>query len=437
MKRLTMTPDMTKVVNRRAVLDYLLKHGRTSRVEIGQALQLSKPTVSLIVSELTQEGFIREMGLKQVGLGRPFLQIELDTRARFAIGVELGVSTSRLIVTDILERPLDESLAWREMQIDTRTPLTAARGLCRAIKDVLDKLGHDRVLGVGVGVPAIINSSTMEIVGSNPLNWNGPSPFGSIIQDRLKVPVLVTQRVMAAAWAERMFGCGQQAHTLLYARFGSGIATGIILNDQIYTGASHMAGDIAHMTVIADVETAESIEPMADRDGQRDGQHVGRKLADTAVSALASKHEMRLQDLISREAITRRAQQLSSAASAPLSAPLTLEGLCEAARAGDEISRKVIEEAGRYIGIALSNVVGVLNPQIVVIGGPLAAAGEVLLNAVSREMQVRCSPYAYSTVKLFLSELGDRAPAWGAASLALKQFLSPTRLPHVLTPFAA
>ena len=414
-----MTPDMTKVVNRRAVLDYLLKHGRTSRVEIGQALQLSKPTVSLIVSELTQEGFIHEIGLKQVGLGRPFLQIELDARSRFAIGVELGVSTSRLIVTDILEQPLDEPFAWREMKIDTRTPSTAAQGLCRAIKDVIGQLGHERVLGVGVGVPAIINSNTMQIVGSNPLNWNGPSPFGSIIQDRLKVPVLVTQRVMAAAWAERMFGCGQQAHTLLYARFGSGIATGIILNDQIYTGASHMAGDIANMTVIAD----------GFHDGRRD-----ESKSSNATSGL--NNEVWLQNLISREAITRRAQQLVPA-NDPALPELTLESVCRAARDGHEIAASIIEEAGRYIGIAISNVIGILNPEIVVIGGPLATAGDVLLGAVSREMQARCSPYAYSAVKLFLSELGERAPAWGAASLALKQFISPARLPEMRMPFAS
>jgi glucokinase len=313
-----------------------------------------------------------------------------------------------------LAQPLPEDYSWREVSVDTNSPASAAKGLSKVIREVVAHLGEDRVIGVGIGVPAIINSVTMQIVGSNPLNWSGPAQFGSIIRERVTPPVLVTQRVMAAAWAEHMFGSGRDAHTLLYARFGSGIATGIILNDQIYTGSSYMAGDIASMTVMV-------TEPNLARTRERD---------------LKSQREGWLQNLVSRDAIVRRTRQLLLARRQTLP-DMTLEGICRAANAGHEVATSVIEEAGHYIGIALSNLIGILNPEVVALGGPLTEGGNTLLNAVSHEVQARCSPYAYSAVKVFLSTLGDRAAAWGAASLALQQFLSPTGLPDLRMPLAS
>src|SRR5512133_64753 len=106
-KRITMTPDMTKLINKRIVLEHLLRHSPTSRAEIARYLQLSKPTVSLIVSELVQEGFARESGAKRSSQGRPSIEIEFNPHARYAIGVELDVFTARLIVTDLLTNTFD------------------------------------------------------------------------------------------------------------------------------------------------------------------------------------------------------------------------------------------------------------------------------------------------------------------------------------------
>jgi len=415
---MTMTPDMTKVVNKRAVLDYLLSHNCTSRVEIGRALQLSKPTVSMIVAELAEEGFVKEIGLKQAGVGRPFLQIQLNPEARLAVGVEIGVSASKIIVTDILGRQIEQTFEDASVSIDISSPETAALDIAQAINRVIRKLDRKRVLGVGIGVPAIVNSRTMEIVGSNPLNWdarNQPAPFGSIIQQRVKLPVLVTQRVMAAAWAERTFGYGRDlgVHTLVYARFGSGVAAGIIINDQLYVGSSFMAGDIANMGFYS---TA------------LDGEVESNGNAGT------------LQTLVTRQALVERAKHLivqrGHDATRLVATNLTLEGICLAAREGDSLARQVLIEAGKHIGRALSNVIGILNPEIVTLGGPLTHAGDVLLDAVNDELSRRCSRFALSSVQVRISELGDRAEALGAASLAITQFLSPTRVHGVRTPLA-
>ena len=229
-----------------------------------------------------------------------------------------------------------------------------------------------RLVGVGIGVPAVVNSQTMEVISSNPLHWSGPAPFGSLVQERLNVPVLVTQRVMAAAWAEHTFSNAREAASLVYARFGSGVASGIILNDQLYTGTSNFAGDIANMTFLPHDAGANLVQPVS------------------------------LQALVTREAITARARQLLlqgvAASSCALDAAggdpqrITLEMLCQGALQHDALARGVIVEAGQYIGVAVANLIGILNPALVVLGGPLTQAGDVLLEAVREQVWRCCKP---------------------------------------------
>lgn len=430
-KRITMTPDMAKLVNRRIVLEHLLRHSPTSRAEIARHLQLSKPTVSLIVSELVREGFVRELGVKRNGQGRPSIEVEMNPRARYAVGVELDVSSALLIITDLLTHPIDGVPSFIQIEIDTTTPERAAVSLSTHIKQVMAELGRQetahhtrgadgsaehlpRLVGVGIGVPAVVNSETMEVISSNPLHWSGPAAFGTLVQEQVHAPVLVTQRVMAAAWAEHIFGSARGSNSMVFARFGSGVATGIILNDQLYTGTSNFAGDIANMSFLPQGSATDLMQPVG------------------------------LQSLVTRAAITARARELllegtftsSSALDAAGGDPacITLEMLCDGARQNDPLSRDVIIEAGRFVGVAMANVIGILNPALVVLGGPLTRAGGVLLESVLDQVERCCNRYERSSVRIIISELADRAPALGAANLAIQQFLSPTRLPDMRTP---
>jgi predicted NBD/HSP70 family sugar kinase len=423
--KLTMTPTMTKTVNKRLVLDHLLEHNPTSRAEISRQLQLSKPTVSLIIAELIEEGLVKASGHEKIGLGRPSVKIELNPSSRYAIGIELGASVSRIIVTDMLAHPLDTPLSSKQLKIDVSTPESAAVGLATNAQDFISELltdersplranGHTpKLVGIGIGVPAVVNSLTKEIVGSNPLNWSGPTPFGQIIENILGTPVFLTQRVLAAAWAERIFGYGRNVNSLVYVRFGSGVASGIILSDQLYLGTNSFAGDIANMAFLP-----------------RNG-------------AWSNDPPLTLQSLATRSAITARARELFIEGAYTTSSVLdevkgnlsaiTLEMLCMGAINNDPLSRHVIVESARYVGIAIANIIGLLNPPLIVIGGPLAQAGAVLLEAARDQVQRCVNRHALSEVEIRLSGIGDAGPALGAASLSLKHFLNPAFPPYLFT----
>ncbi len=425
-KRITMTPEMTKLVNKRVVLDHLLHHSPTSRAEIARHLQLSKPTVSMIVSELVRDGFVRELGAKRSGQGRPSIEVEVNPGARYAVGIELDVSSALLIITDLLTQPIVGLPSCIEREIDTATPERAASSVAAAVKSALAdlerRIGADdqpaerrpRLIGIGIGVPAVVNSETMEIISSNPLNWSGPAPFGGIIQEQMHAPVLVTQRVMAAAWAEHTFGSARSAKTIVYARFGSGVASGIILNNQLYTGANYFAGNIASMSFLPHGSSIDLTQPVS------------------------------LQSLVTRDAITARARQLlregdftsSDALDAAGGDPhaITLEMLCAGAVRNDRLSRRVIIEAGRFVGLAVANLVSILNPDLVVLGGPLTLAGDVLIETVVDQVERCCNRHGHISTRIVVSELGYKASALGAANLAIRHFLNPLRLPDMRTP---
>src|SRR6476660_1811286 len=136
-KRLTMTPDLTKLINKRIVLEHLLSHSPTSRAEMARHLQLSKPTVSLIVSELVREGFVRELGAKRNGQGRPSIEVEMNPRARYAEGIEMDVSSALLFITYLLTHPIDDVPSFIQIEVDTATPERAAVSLSARIKEVI------------------------------------------------------------------------------------------------------------------------------------------------------------------------------------------------------------------------------------------------------------------------------------------------------------
>lgn len=425
-----MTPDMTKLINKRIVLDHLLQHGSTSRAEIARQLRLSKPTVSLIISELVREGIVRELGAKRSGQGRPSIEVEVNPRARYAVGVELDISSALIVITDLLSQPIPDERSCIKKEIDTTTPERAANSLATLIKEILTDIGcrvegvegngcserHlPQLIGVGIGVPAVVNSETMEVISSNPLNWSGPVSFGTVIQERVRAPVLVTQRVMAAAWAEYIFESAHNIDSLVYARFGSGVACGIILKGQLYTGANYFAGNISDVTLVPYNSAMDPIQPV------------------------------KLKSLVTRDAITTRARQLlletRFARSKLLDAAegdskrITLEMLCEHAVQGDPLSRHVILEAGKFIGIAMANLISILNPELIVLGGPLTLAGDILLDTIRDQVAQCCNYYERSSITI--SKLGDRASALGAANLALRQFLNPVPLPEIKVPLLA
>ena len=374
-------------LNRLRVIDALRDEGLISRAEIARRTGLSRSTVSSLVSELQADGLVVERPEPAAAHGdqggRPPILLSFDASAGVAVGIDFDHHHVRVAVSDLSSRILAE----REQQLDTdhaaHEGLDAAAAL---VSDLLEEAGveEERVIGAGMCLPGPIHRPT-GVVGSTAIlpGWVGV-PAADEMHRRLQLPILVDNDANLAALAEAAFGAGRDAKDLVYLMISSGIGAGLVLNGRLYRGAEGLAGELGHVLVDADGPVC--------RCGNR-----GCLETVAGTDALAELLRRSHGDGLDGRAIVRLARE------------------------GDLGCRRVIADAGRAIGKAAATLVNVLNPELLIVGGDLADAGELLLDGV-RESLERCAlPTAVQAAAVVAGSLGDRAEVLGAIALVLSE----------------
>lgn len=251
---------------------------------------------------------------------------------------------------------------------------------------------RQQVAAVGLGSPGIIDPESGTVVGMtvNLPDWEG-TPLKQILEDGLHLPAFVDNDVNVMTLGEWMFGAARGAQHLVFMAIGTGIGGGILIDGKLHHGARCTAAEVGHITIVAD----------------------GPPCACGNYGCLEA--------LASGPAIARRAREyvtkgVDTRLKRMVSAPdeITAEKVAEAARNGDELCRSIIEEAGRYIGIAAASLMNVLDPDCIVIGGGVAQIGDMLLEPARREVQRR----ALSPAPILQTKFGVEAGQIGAAALA-------------------
>jgi glucokinase-like ROK family protein len=373
-------------LNRGRVIDALRDRGRASRAEIARATGLSRSTVSSIVSDLIGSGLLIEQR-EATGVahgeagGRPPVLLSLDPSAGLAVGVDFGHTHLRVAVSDLSHEVLAESL--RELDVDH----SADEGLDAAaelVDKVLDEAGVDRkrVLGVGMGLPGPINRSTGAVGSSSILpGWVGVDAAAEMGR-RLGLPVHVENDANLGALAEFVWGSGKGHSDVVYIKLSSGVGAGLLLGGRLHEGAGGTAGEIGHTPA----------------------------QSGTAICRCGSRGC--LETVASARAI---AEQLSASRGEPLST----QQLLELTAAGDPAAARLIAEAGREIGVALAGLVNLVNPDCVIIGGDLSAAGELMTAPVYESIRRYAIASAAEQVSVVPGVLGERAELLGALVLVL------------------
>ena len=383
-------------LNRLRVIHALRNERHISRAEIARRTGLSRSTVSSLISDLQADGLVVERPERGLAHGehggRPPTLLSFDASAGAAVGIDFGHSHLRVAVSDLSST----ILAQRERPLDTdhdaQEGLEAATEL---VGETLDDAGvdRDRVIGAGMGLPGPIRGED-GIVGSSAIlpGWVGVAAAAEM-RRRLELPVLVDNDANLGALAEAAFGAGRDAGDLIYLKVSSGIGAGLILNGRLYRGSAGLAGEIGHVLV--------DPEGLVCRCGNR-----GCLETLAATGALVE--------------LLRRSH----------GEDLTVAGMLEAARTGDLGCRRVIADAGRAIGRAVATLLNVLNPELLVVGGDLAAAGDLLLDGVRDIIGRAALPAAAEAAEVVAGVLGDRAQVLGALALVVSEAdrAFPTRL---------
>jgi predicted NBD/HSP70 family sugar kinase/DNA-binding transcriptional ArsR family regulator len=383
-------------LNRLRVIHALRDQGLISRAEIARRTGLSRSTVSSLVADLQADGLVVERGepgeAHGTQGGRPPILLSFDSSAGAAVGIDFGHSHLRVAVSDLSSRILAE----RALPLDTDH--AAEEGLDAAAELIVELLGEagideSQVIGAGMGLPGPILQED-GVVGSSAIlpGWVGV-PAVAEMRRRLEVPILVDNDANLGALAEAAFGAGQDATDLIYLKVASGIGAGLLLNGRLYRGTGGLAGELGHFLV--------DPSGLVCRCGNR-----GCLETLAATGALVE--------------LLRRSQ----------GEEMTVQRMLDLARAGDIGCRRVIADAGRAIGRAVSMLINVLNPELVVVGGDLAAAGDLLLDGVRDSIARAALPSAAEAAGVVTGVLGDRAQILGAIALVISEAdrAFPTRL---------
>jgi predicted NBD/HSP70 family sugar kinase len=345
--------------------------GVFTQAELARATGLAPATVSNIVRELAASGLVET----DPGSGRRGSSIRLARDAGLVAGVDFGHSHVAVAVGDLTGRLLAEE----RRRLEAGHAHTEALELAATMLDAMTAT-HGPVRHVGMGLPAPV---TEDVVRSSAIfpGWEGVDARAAA-ESRFGLPVHVENDANLGALAEHHMGVGRGHDSTVFVKISSGVGAGIILDNRLFRGAGGTAGEIGHLTL-------DDQGPLC-RCGGR-----GCLEAYTSVGTVLSM----------------MAGQLPGAG---------LDDLVAAARAGNVSAQRAFEDAGLHLGWGLASIVNLLNPGLVVVGGDMARAGDLLLDSARLGLR-RHALDSVALTPVVASQLGERASLVGAVLLAAER----------------
>jgi predicted NBD/HSP70 family sugar kinase len=365
-----------RVANMRLVLDLLLLHGteQLSQADIGRETGLAAGTVSSIVRELAAADVVATVA----GSGRRGMAVRLARGAGLVVGIDFGHSHVGVAIGDMACGILAEH----------REPIDSAHRFADGLDcaaNMLDKLLADvcasrsEVRTVGMGLPAPIVDGLVTSSAILP-GWVGVHAQ-DVARSRLELDVQIENDANLGALAEHRHGAGRGQLDLVYVKVSSGVGAGLIVNNELFRGATGTAGEIGHLTL----------------DDQGPLCRCGSRGCLEAYAATGT-------------ALSMMAEQMPKA---------TIDDIIEAARQGNVPALRVFEDAGLHLGWGLAATVNLVNPAAIVVGGDMARAGDLFLEPARQGLRRHVLAGA-ATTPVVLGALGDRAPMVGALVLAIQ-----------------
>ncbi len=392
--RTTTVRDLRKSNRSRALWEVFL-NGPLTRQEVGTVAGLSPATVSNLVAALVAEGVVAEVGLEDSNGGRPRGLLQVNPGYGYVIGVDVGETEFLVELFDFALQPLARNTSVTDMSV--LDPDDAVSHIVEGVEAVIAEAGVGRaaILGVGVGVPGLVEHHADAVVHGQSVGWHAV-PLEQMLRDRTRLPILVDNGAKTLGQAERWFGAARSTGNAVIVLLGIGVGMCIISNGEVYRGATSSAGEWGHTTVVA-------------------GGRTCRCGAQGCLEAY-----------VGAGAIVARYEQLKRRRAA--SGPGELEaGIAEiiAAAGRDRIADQVLGETVMYLGAGLADLVNLFNPERIVVGGWLGRTlSDALLPRIREAAERQALRLPFSRVEIVKAELGPDAVALGGATLPIAQLLS-------------
>ena len=388
--------DGKNAILKQNILGLCINDGDYSIADLSKELGTSIPTITKLVGELIDEGFLEDMGKQGTNGGRRPSIYGLNPYAGYFVGIDVHRNDISIAVTNFKGQTVDLQ---EDMPFVLENSVASLKVLCKCILDHLKKSGidKDKVRAYGVNLSGRVNNETgycfTYFIGED-------RPIASLLEDELQTPVFVENDSRAMTYGEYICGVANNEKNMLFLNVAWGLGMGMIIDGKLSYGKSGFSGEIGHF-------------PLLDNDQICQCGKTGCLETGASGSAL---HRIIMEKL--REG---RSSSLSDKFNA--NEEIDLEDIMAAVEEEDVLAIETIEEIGSTLGRAIAGLINLFNPELVVIGGRVSAAKEYLLLPIKSAIQKHSLNMINKDTTIKFSKLGKKAGPIGACMLSRTKLL--------------
>ncbi len=387
---------LVQKINRSLVLNLIKDKGPISRADVSKITKLTRSTVSSIVGYLIRKDLIKEIGLTFSRVGRRAILLKLNSKAYYSIGVDLGTLRTTIVITDLLGK-VEKRIEYPTNRHQDKDKIIEK--LIAAIHNINKKNGvkWKKITGIGVAAPGLVDKKGTMLIYPN-FGWRN-TPLRKILKKEFHIPVFVDNNDNVMALAESEFGKGQGVKNFIFINVGMGIGAGIVINGELFHGESNCTGEIGHTTV-----DYNGPKCSCGNKGCLEAMASGPAIAKRAIKAIKEGEKSLISELVNYDL-----NQISA------------EIVATAANQGDKLGLNIMKETGEYLGTGVANIINLFNPELVIIGGGVTKAGNLIFEPLKKAVQKRAFSVSAKVAKIVPVSLGKDCTVIGAATMVFKE----------------
>lgn len=381
---------------KKKIIALCINDGDYSLADLSKELNTSIPTITKLVGELIDEGFLVDMGKQGTTGGRRPSIYGLNPSAGYLVGTEVRRKSISVAVTNFKGQLIDY---YKEVPFVLKNSEESFRELCKLVTDLIEKIGvsHDHVLAYGFNLSGRVNNETgycfTYFIGED-------RPIAAFLEDELKCPVYVENDSRAMTYGEYICGVANNEEDMLFINVAWGLGMGMITDGKLSYGKSGFSGEIGHF-------------PLLDNDQMC---HCG-KIGCLETGASGSAIYRIFTEKLSEGRASTLAERFNKGEE------ITLDDILNAANEEDVLAIEVVEEIGTVLGRAIAGLINIFNPELVVIGGTVSNVKEYLLLPIRSAIQKHSLNMVNKDTTIKLSKLGEKAGPVGACMLSRSKLL--------------
>ena len=378
-------PDIDQLAiknsNNKAILQLLYKNKKLTKQEISKVLNISIPTVTHNINALMEEGIVREAGVADSTGGRKPVVIEFIPDARYAFGAEFSDKGLRLVLTNLCSDILEDC----SFSLPEKNNISAMMTILKEeIRNILHKrqIDKNKVLGVGLAIHGVVDEESLFVKLAPNINLKDFS--FKMYENWFDFPIYMENESNAAALAESILGVAKSFRNMVYVSIHRGVGCGIVIQDYVYKGKNRRAGEFGHMTVMVDGKEC----------------NCGKKGCWEMYASEKALIDMR-----------------NKYANGEVS---SISEVFEEYQAGKPEAVKAVQEYINYLAIGLQNILLILDPHYIILGGSISKYADLFINELNEKVFIPNSFYSENDTRIISSTLKENAPILGASLLPLQ-----------------